>query len=237
MRRIALLPPLLLFLALTLAATAPGAQARATVCHVPDVGGLSAQAARAEIKAFGCTGTIFRTINCVPDTGKFLPLIGKVSEQSPAPGPHAFPAKKKIEITVDVVGAGSQCTKLKPPKQPVTGYAALDGNYTATFTVQQSGNPLAKPGQKLTGITFTVKGGVLGGGLSGTISTTGHPDAGGLGMTVYDANVTATMLGVTCTGVVSFWIYDDAGQAADEAPITCGSGQNQILGVLTATNG
>jgi hypothetical protein len=199
---------------------------------MPKVDGLSAQAARARIKAAGCMGTIFRTTICLPAGAKFVPLIGKVQEQTPAAGVN-IPSKKAVEIVVGINGNGSVCTKLKPPKQPITGFPALDGDWTATFTVQQSPG-VPKIGQRLTGITFTIKNGQLGGMLNGTISSAGHPDPNGLGLTQYEANVTATILGVSCQGQVTFWIYDERGQAGSTAGITCGSNPNQIVGDFRA---
>jgi hypothetical protein len=207
--------------------SAPVAQARSTTCRVPNVVGLSAQAARAAIHAAGCTGTIFRTTVCIAANSKFVPFIGRVREQHPAAGTE-IASRKSVEITVGITG--SVCKKLNPPKQ-AAGFGSLDGSWTGTFTVQQSSNPLAKPGQKLAGIAFTVKDGVLGGNLSGTISSAGYPDPNGTGVTKYDANVTANMLGASCNGVVSFWIYDGTGQAASTAGITCGS----VVGLFTAT--
>ena len=236
MRRIALLPSLLLLLAVGVAAVAPGAQAKASVCRMPDVGGLSAQAARTRIKAAGCTGTIFRTTICLPTGASFVPLIGKVQEQTPLAG-IAIPSTKAVEILVGINGEGSVCTKLNPPKPPVTGFAALDGDWTATFTVQQSPGPppgIPPIGQKLTGVTFTVTNGQLGGMLNGTISSAGYADPNVAGITDYDANVSATMLGFSCQGKVTFWIYHDNGEAASNAGITCGSSPNQIVGLLLA---
>ena len=79
--------------------------------------------------------------------------------------------------------------------------------------------------------TTTKSGSSSSGNLSGTISSAGYPDPNGTGVTKYDANVTANMLGASCTGVVSFWIYDGTGQAASTAGITCGS----VVGLFTAT--
>lgn len=233
MRRLALCLPLLALTAAIAAMPAAGAQARSNVCRIPNVNGMSAQAARNMLKAFGCTGTIYRNTRCVPDTGKFIPFIGRVVAQQPAPGPRARPSNTKVTLTVDVRESAA-CKTLNPPKQP-PGFADLDGNWTATFTVQQSQNPLMKQGQQLTGITFTVKGGVISGMLSGTISSTTQPSPSGIaGAVVYPANVNATLDGVSCQGTVNFWFNNDIPQAADESPIVCNDGQNQILGLLTA---
>jgi len=227
MRRIALLLPLSLALVVAaMSGSASAAMVRSTTCQVPNVVGLSAQAARARIKAAGCTGTIVRTTVCIAANSKFVPFIGRVRQQRPAAGTQ-IASRKTVEITVGITGG--VCSKLSPPKQ-AEGFGSLDGSWTGTFTVQQSGNPLAKQGQKLAGITFTVTNGVLGGNLSGTISSAGYPDPNGTGVTKYDANVTATMLGLSCQGKVTFWMYDGKGQAASIDGITCGD----VVGLFTA---
>ena len=149
-----------------------------------------------------------------------MSFIGRVRAQTPAAGTR-LAAKKPIEITVGITGP--VCKKLTPPKQPITGFPALNGDWTATFTVQQSPSGVPKIGQTLTGITFTVKDGQLGGMLAGTISSAGYPDPNGLALTKYDANVTATILGFSCQGTVTFWMYEGRGQAGSTSGITCGN--------------
>jgi len=81
----------------------------------------------------------------------------------------------------------------------------LDGNWTATFTVNSSSVPIAQPGQQLTGLTFSVEGSQISGDINGTIdlSTQTLPT---ISEQVYVAQVTSDAIGagVSCQGDIYF---------------------------------
>lgn len=79
----------------------------------------------------------------------------------------------------------------------------LDGTWTAEFTVETSSVGLARPGQSLTGLTFTISGATISGDFSGTVSLT--PIIWN-SSTIYLGNVTSAVLGsdAACSGEIYF---------------------------------
>jgi hypothetical protein len=96
-----------------------------------------------------------------------------------------------------LVFAGAASPALPSPAQQ------LNGTWTAEFTVGTSTVPLARPGQTLTGITFTVSGTQITGDLSGSIDLT--PTLWNE-TSIYLARVTSTLLGsdAACQGEIYF---------------------------------
>lgn len=103
----------------------------------------------------------------------------------------------------------------------------LNGNWTATFTVNFSSVAIAQPGQQLTGLTFSVEGSQISGDINGTIDLTTQT-LPTISEQVYVAQVTSNVIGagVSCQGEIYFNSQGSSYVGTEyEDSISCNGGQ------------